>query len=95
MTKAAGHALMRHVAARYGAAGVRANTIAPGVIMHDKLRAHAGPHFEEWAKQRLAWKVRLGEPSDIAALSALLMSDEGAFITGQVIDVNGGSTMRP
>jgi NAD(P)-dependent dehydrogenase (short-subunit alcohol dehydrogenase family) len=35
-----------------------------------------------------------GPPADIAAMAALLLSDEGAFITGQVICVDGGSTMR-
>jgi NAD(P)-dependent dehydrogenase (short-subunit alcohol dehydrogenase family) len=38
---------------------------------------------------------RLGDPSDIAAMAALLMSDEGSFITGQVISVDGGGSMRP
>jgi len=38
---------------------------------------------------------RLGEPADIAAMGALLMSDDGSFITGQVISVDGGNSMRP
>jgi NAD(P)-dependent dehydrogenase (short-subunit alcohol dehydrogenase family) len=38
---------------------------------------------------------RLGRPIDIAAMGALMMSDEGSYITGQVISVNGGSNMRP
>lgn len=94
MSKAAGHALMRHVAKRHGADGVRANTIAPGIIMHRALRENASPGFEEGAKQRTPYRLRLGEPNDIAALGTLLLSDEGAFITGQVISVDGGSTMR-
>jgi NAD(P)-dependent dehydrogenase (short-subunit alcohol dehydrogenase family) len=40
-------------------------------------------------------KSRLGKPQDIAGLSALLMSDDGSYITGQVICVDGGVTMRP
>lgn len=94
MTKAAGHALMRHVATRYGAEGVRANTIAPGLIMHDALRQKVSPGFEDWARELTPYKPRLGEPSDIAAMCALLMSDEGAYVTGQVISIDGGSSMR-
>jgi NAD(P)-dependent dehydrogenase (short-subunit alcohol dehydrogenase family) len=40
-------------------------------------------------------RKRIGEPGDIASLSALLMSDEGAYITGQSIAVDGGVTFRP
>ncbi|HDS1367004.1 TPA: SDR family NAD(P)-dependent oxidoreductase [Stenotrophomonas maltophilia] len=94
MTKAAGHALMRHVAARYGADGVRANTIAPGLIMHEELRKHISTEFAEQAREHSAYKRRLGEPLDIAAMCALLMSDEGAYVTGQVISIDGGTTMR-
>ena len=35
-----------------------------------------------------------GTPEDIAAMGALLMSDDGAFVTGQVISVDGGGLMR-
>jgi NAD(P)-dependent dehydrogenase (short-subunit alcohol dehydrogenase family) len=39
-------------------------------------------------------KGRLGQVEDIAAMAALLFSDEGAYITGQVINIDGGGTMR-
>jgi NAD(P)-dependent dehydrogenase (short-subunit alcohol dehydrogenase family) len=94
MSKAAGHALMRSVARRHGKDGVRANAIAPGIIMHPRLAASVPEGFDQWARSRTPYKLRLGAPSDIAALSALLMSDEGAYITGQVLSVDGGSTMR-
>lgn len=93
MSKAAGHALMRHVASRFGPEGVRANVIAPGLIAHD-----------DWSDEQLAARTtfsahlrsikRIGQPVDIAAMSALLMSDEGSFVTGQTISVDGGRTMR-
>jgi NAD(P)-dependent dehydrogenase (short-subunit alcohol dehydrogenase family) len=94
MTKTAGHSLMRHVASAFGPAGVRANSIAPGIIMHKRLEAQVPDGFKEWAVSRIPLKARLGNPTDIAALSALLMSDEGSYITGQVISVDGGATMR-
>jgi NAD(P)-dependent dehydrogenase (short-subunit alcohol dehydrogenase family) len=49
----------------------------------------------ERAAERAMIKSRIGEPQDIASLSALLMSDEGSYITGQSIAVDGGVTYRP
>jgi NAD(P)-dependent dehydrogenase (short-subunit alcohol dehydrogenase family) len=94
MAKSAIHALMRHVASRWGREGIRANVIAPGVVMHPTLEAATGPQFAEWAMQGVKG-TRLGRPEDIAAMAALLLSDEGGFVTGQVISVDGGGTIRP
>jgi NAD(P)-dependent dehydrogenase (short-subunit alcohol dehydrogenase family) len=85
---------MRHVAARWGREGIRANVIAPGVIMHEKLERLVDDNFFKWAHSRLAVKGRLGKVEDIASMAALLFSAEGAYITGQVINIDGGSTMR-
>lgn len=93
MSKAAGHALMRHVAAKYGPAGVRANSVAPGLIMHDRWDPKMIEAVKNWTDSHGHIK-RSGGPGDIASVSALLMSDEGSFITGQIINVDGGSTMR-
>jgi len=94
MSKAAGHALMRHVALRYGAQRVRANVIAPGVITHARFQAVLDPAVIE-RMERAVPIGRLGTTQDIAALGALLMSDEGSYITGQVLSVDGGNSMRP
>jgi NAD(P)-dependent dehydrogenase (short-subunit alcohol dehydrogenase family) len=94
MSKNAVHGLMRHVASRWGEDRVRANVIAPGVIMHEKLARSIDENFHKWAHSRLAVKGRLGQVEDIAAMAALLFSDEGAYITGQVINIDGGATMR-
>lgn len=91
MSKAAVHALMRHVAVRWGREGVRANVIAPGVIIHEKHEKNTS--LQDWAKRRVHVNY-LGAPSDIAATGALLLSEEGRYITGQVISVDGGSSMR-
>ena len=44
--------------------------------------------------ERLGRSVRLGSPADIASTVAMLMSDDGEWINGQVISVDGGITMR-
>jgi NAD(P)-dependent dehydrogenase (short-subunit alcohol dehydrogenase family) len=94
ISKAGGQALMRHVAARYGARGVRANCISPGSVLHGRHEDSLEPSMKEWLFSLALVKSRLGRPDDIAAMSALLMSDEGSYVTGQVISVDGGVTMR-
>lgn len=103
MSKAAVNALMRHVAVRYAQQGVRANCIAPGIVMnmrgpddidHPTL-GKMPPEFLDWAFACQLNKTRVANPGDIAAAGALLMSDEGSFITGQVLNVDGGATLRP
>ncbi|WP_317930237.1 SDR family NAD(P)-dependent oxidoreductase [Halioxenophilus sp. WMMB6] len=94
MSKAAGQALMRHVATRYGGVGIRANTIAPALTLHPGIEAFVPPEMMEMAKSAAAIKSRVGNPTDIAAMAALLMSDEGSYITGQVLAIDGGTTMR-
>ena len=94
MSKIAAHALMRHVARRFGAQGIRANVISPGVVAHPRFAEMMPAEIvEEFTKATLIG--RLGRPVDIAAMGALIMSDEGSYITGQDISVNGGGLMRP
>jgi NAD(P)-dependent dehydrogenase (short-subunit alcohol dehydrogenase family) len=95
VSKAGGHALMRHVAARYGSRGVRANSVSPGSVLGPRHEAELTPAMKEWLYSLALIKSRLGRPEDIAAMCALLMSEEGSYITGQVIGVDGGVTMRP
>jgi NAD(P)-dependent dehydrogenase (short-subunit alcohol dehydrogenase family) len=96
MSKTAELALMRHIARRYGPKGIRANAIAPGLIWHYKFDEQPMPEgIVEQTRARQMIKSRFGEPNDVAALSALLLSDDGSFITGQTISVDGGVTFRP
>jgi NAD(P)-dependent dehydrogenase (short-subunit alcohol dehydrogenase family) len=94
ISKAGIQALMRHVASRYGAKGIRANCISPGSTIHQRLERELDDEMKKWLYSLAVIKSRLGRPEDIAAMSALLMSDEGSYITGQVISVDGGVTMR-
>ena len=92
ISKAGGNALMRHVAARYASKGVRANCIVPGSVLSKRLETVVSPQMKEWMISLALIKSRLGRPADIAAMGALLMSDEGSYITSQVIGVDGGVT---
>lgn len=92
MSKAALGGLMRHVAARFGPRNVRCNIVAPGQVRSAKWGGELTPAQADSANYRHV--KRPGEPTDIAAMSALLMSDEGSFITAQILNVDGGRTMR-
>ncbi|MEX1006272.1 MAG: SDR family oxidoreductase [Acidimicrobiia bacterium] len=83
-------ALTRHVASRWGKEGIRANAVAPGLILTPAVLAGT------MANHVLARvpHTRLGEPTDIAAAVAFLMSDDAEWVNGQVLSVDGGSTMR-
>jgi len=99
MTKAGVNALMRHVAARWGKEGVTANVLAPGFTVTGEMKVAMEANAEEatkWAAyfmQRTP-HTRLGEAEDHAGVVAMLLSDDGRWINGTVIDVNGGSLMR-
>ena len=96
MSKAAELALMRHIARKYGPKGIRANAIAPGLIWHYKFDEQWMPEgVVEQTRARQMIKSRFGNPDDVAALGALLLSDDGSFITAQTISVDGGVTFRP
>jgi 3-oxoacyl-[acyl-carrier protein] reductase len=81
----------RVLATELGGAGITVNCIAPGRIM-TPLAAVAGEAVNQ-GYIRLIPVGRLGEPEDIAASISFLASDDAAFITGAVLDVNGGSYM--
>ncbi|MBV9566100.1 MAG: SDR family oxidoreductase [Bradyrhizobium sp.] len=84
-------ALMKSLAREWGRSGVTANSLALGLIetAHDK--AWVGANRDKLVE---AYAIRrLGLPSDVAPMVALLASDAGAWITGQVISINGGYSM--
>lgn len=87
--KAGVETLTRHVAATWGKRGIRCNALSYGVVLTDNARAQLSAEFLAAALAQ-TWSPRLGEPDDVAGLAALLFSDRGAWVNGQVIDVNGG-----
>ncbi|HEU4428617.1 MAG TPA: SDR family NAD(P)-dependent oxidoreductase [Myxococcota bacterium] len=89
VSKAGVDGLTRYVATQYGKRGIRCNAIAPGVIETPALRQNVPP--EQVALfERHHLTPRLGTPEDIANAVVFLASDDAAFITGQIISVDGG-----
>ncbi len=87
-SKAALIGFTRALAKELGPSGVRVNCVAPGVIDTRMMDEHS-----EQTKAELAQETplgRLGTPQDVASACAFLLSDEAAFITGQVLGVDGG-----
>ncbi|WP_416958902.1 SDR family NAD(P)-dependent oxidoreductase [Streptomyces sp. Agncl-13] len=92
-TKAGINALVRHVASRWGREGIRANAVAPGLILTQAIQQDAAPDLLEALLARTR-STRHGHADDVAGMVAHLMSDAGAWINGQVINVDGGTVMR-
>ncbi len=78
----------RAVARELAPDGVTVNALCPGPILTRALTTSTDPVVAESMAQIPVGFV--GEPEDVAAMAALLASDEGRFITGQSIVVNGG-----
>ena len=87
-SKAAVNVLTEYVAAQYGKKGIRCNVVSPGLVVTENTREGQAHNFALYEAHHLT--PRLGEPDDLAAMVALLASDDGKFITAQVIAVDGG-----
>ncbi|MBC8107343.1 MAG: 3-oxoacyl-[acyl-carrier-protein] reductase [Anaerolineae bacterium] len=83
--------LSKSVARELAGKGVTCNVIAPGFITTDMTES-LNDKIKEGAKALIPLK-RFGEPKEIAAAVAFLCSDDAAYLTGQVICVDGGMAM--
>jgi NAD(P)-dependent dehydrogenase (short-subunit alcohol dehydrogenase family) len=89
VSKAGVNALTMYVATSHGKQGIRANTILPGLVLTDAVRAHLDEAMlAGLGKATLTPYV--GQPEDIAEVVVFLASDESRYITGQMIAVDGG-----
>lgn len=90
-SKAGGDALMKTLARQLAPYGIRANAVAPHAI-ETEMSA-------QWSEERRREIIaaiplgRLGKPEDVAEAVLFLASDAASFITGEILDVNGGALM--
>ncbi|MCW1988216.1 UNVERIFIED_ORG: NAD(P)-dependent dehydrogenase (short-subunit alcohol dehydrogenase family) [Sphingomonas sp. R1F5B] len=94
VSKAADFQLVRNLAIEFGRHNVRVNAIAPGVIRTDFAKALWEDPEAEAALKRVTPLGRIGEPDEIAGAAVFLASKAGAYVTGQGIVVDGGTTIR-
>jgi NAD(P)-dependent dehydrogenase (short-subunit alcohol dehydrogenase family) len=92
-SKAGIDSLTRYIATIYGKQGVRCNAVSPGVVATPSLAANV-PADQIEMFERSTVTPTLGKPDDIAGVVVFLLSDEARFITGQVINVDGGMRMH-
>jgi 3-oxoacyl-[acyl-carrier protein] reductase len=84
--KGALHSAAKSLALEVATRGVTVNAVAPGIIATGMSEAS----FDAAAIERLVPMKRAGKPEEVADLIAFLCSDQAAYITGQVISINGG-----
>lgn len=98
--KAAIAVFTKGVAKAHGAAGIRANCLAPGAFATEALTGtepvHGGTRDALWRKMRDTYGMkaaldRIGHPQEAGELIAFLLSDKAAYLTGALINIDGGT----
>jgi glucose 1-dehydrogenase len=98
VAKAGIDALTRYVAVEYGPIGIRANAVAPGAVatplVKQVIAMSPDPKVAEREMSIIHPLERIGQPEEIAAATAWLLSSESSFVSGQSLAVDGGLTSR-
>lgn len=85
--------ITQSLANELGWRNIRINAIAPGPTDTPALERNAGEYAQEMLKSMPI--KRLGQPEDMANAALFLLSDEASWITGHILNVDGGQFMRP
>ena len=93
-SKAAQTNMMRSLSLQLASDGITVNNVAPGVIYTDRnVEALSDPEYAQKVKSAIPVGF-YGEPEDCAGIVSLICSEEGRYITGQSIYVDGGKSVQ-
>jgi NAD(P)-dependent dehydrogenase (short-subunit alcohol dehydrogenase family) len=95
MTKAALDGMTPSLANELGARGITVNSVAPGVIRTDMTAGHTSSPERAAQLAAITALGRLGEAEDVAKVVGFLAGPESAWVTGQTLDVCGGTWLGP
>jgi NAD(P)-dependent dehydrogenase (short-subunit alcohol dehydrogenase family) len=87
------HALTRHTARAWGKQGVRCNAVAPGLVLSETAAALMPQEYQDAVLDK-GCSTRLGVPEDLAASITFLLSDDAAWVNGQIWSIDGGMLLR-
>ncbi len=96
-SKCAVAGVVRCLASELGEFGIRANVVAPGLILTPMMGPQDGPAAQYLTRQYAPQTPlrRLGSPDDFEGIGAYLCSDASSFLSGQTIYLDGGYMIRP
>jgi 3-oxoacyl-[acyl-carrier protein] reductase len=94
LAKVGMNGLTQQLAHELGSSGIRVNAIAPGPIDTEATRTVVPAGMTDEIVKAMALK-RMGTPTDLVGTCLFLLSDDAAWITGQIVNVDGGQVMRP
>ena len=92
-SKAAVNSTVKVLASEFASRKIRVNAIAPGIIITPMLE-QSNLDMDELMEQEKQYPLGFGKPEDVAYLAAFLLSDESRWLTGNVIKLDGGFTLK-
>lgn len=95
LSKAALESITRYFAYEFGPQGITSNSISPGIVETESSKYYAKDKCDEFYSNAISHTPlgRLTQPTDVSKVALFLASEASGFITGQVINVDGGLTL--